>query len=581
MLYIQNLEVSFGSRKVLQGISLELNKGEALAVVGESGAGKTTLGLAVSGMIGRPDAGSGRSRQGGRTEGKILFQGKDILQAPEEELRQLRWNRIAYVFQNVVNALNPVLPVIDQVAEPVWTHGLGTKRQAWERARTMLEKTGLEAAKAKKYPHQLSGGELQRSLLAMALINEPDLLILDEPTASLDPVIKKEILTILKEAAQNCAVLLITHDLAVASALSQRTAVLYQGLVLEEGPSEKVLQTPHHPYMRALLRSYPNMTTTKDIQSIKQVSGEDLPGCPFQTRCTQAIEICREAVPELKQISIGLQSGPSDSSPVLFKNVSKVACHRGGIVPSLIVHKFKKKYNASFTLQETSFILFEGETVALVGQSGSGKSTIARLIMGLEDPDQGNLLLEERKAAFPREPDFYSKVQMVFQNPYDAFNSRLTVLEAVTEPLAIQKKVSKEERNGQGRKVLQEVGLPTTADFLESYPGHLSGGELQRLAIARALIVDPEILVADEPTSALDAIVQARVIKLLMDLQEQRGLGILFITHDLALARKIADRIIVLDNGIQVEQGLSWEISTRPKHPITRKLILSAAEIFE
>jgi len=391
----------------------------------------------------------------------------------------------------------------------------------------------------------------------MALINEPDVLILDEPTASLDPIIRKEILTILQEVARNCAVLLITHDLSVASVLSHRTAVLYQGLVLEEGPTGKVLQAPHHPYMRALLRSYPNMTTTKDIQSVRQAAGGDRQGCPFRSRCTQAIEICAEAVPELTAISVGLRSDPADSSAARFTTISKVACHRGGIVPSLIVHRLKKKYQAGFTLQETSFILFEGETVALVGQSGSGKSTVARLIMGLERPDQGNLLLEERKVAFPREPEFYNNVQMIFQNPYDAVSTRMTVLEAVTEPLVIQKKGSKEERKDKGRKVLQEVGLPTTADFLGSCPGHLSGGELQRLAIARALIVDPKILVADEPTSALDAIVQARVIKLLLDLQEQRGLGILFITHDLALARKIADRIIVLDNGVQVEQGLS------------------------
>jgi len=495
-------------------------------------------------------------------------------------LRQLRWNNIAYVFQNVANALNPVLPVIDQIAEPFWEHGRGTRTQALERAEIVLEKVGLAADKAVRYPHQLSGGELQRALIAMALINEPEVLILDEPTASLDPLVRKEILILLKEVAQNCAILLITHDLSVASALSQRTVVLYQGRIVEEGPTEKVLRIPHHPYMRALLRSYPHMTTTKDIQSIKQSFEEPSQGCPFRPRCTQAIGICMESVPRLIQFSIPYKLClEQDNLKNSTRNISKVACHRGGIVPYLVIYKFSKRYNHLFNLKDMSLIIFEGETVALVGQSGSGKSTIAKLIMGLEPPDKGKIFLEEKQVAFPRKREFYGKVQMVFQNPYDAINPRMTIRETITEPLIIQEIGNETEQKDKASKVLLEVGLPTTDDFLESYPDCLSGGELQRLAIARALILDPKILIADEPTSALDAIVQARIFKLLMELQEQRGLGILLITHDLALARKIADRIIVINDGVQVEQGLSWEITTQSIHPLTRKLLESAAEI--
>lgn len=580
MLQINRLRVSFGSKEVLKGISLELPKGQTLAVIGESGAGKTTLALTIAGLAGRPDSSAGRSHKGGQAEGTVLFQGKNILLLPEEELQQLRWNKIACVFQNVASALNPVLPVIDQIAEPVWQHGLGNKVTARKRALEVLAKTGLSEEKALRYPHQLSGGEIQRALIAMALINDPEVLILDEPTASLDPVVRTEILGFLQKATRDCAVLLITHDLAAASLLSTRTAVLYQGRVVEEGPTASVLRTPHHPYMRALLRSYPHMTTTKDIQSLKQSSEESTQGCPFRPRCTQAVEICQKSVPPLKEYSINLKHpSPGRTETGRTENIAKVACHRGGIVPYLVVHKLNMRYNTSFNLQDISFIIFEGETVALVGPSGSGKSTIAKLIMGLSQPDQGKLLLEEKAVPFPRPRDFYQRVQMVFQNPYDAVNPGMTVRQVITEPLVVQKIGSEQERTAEAARVLFEVGLPSSPDFMESYPDCLSGGEIQRLAIARALILKPKLLIADEPTSALDAIVQARILKLLMDLQEQRGLGMLFITHDLAVARKIADRIIVMDNGKQIEQGLSWEITTKASHPLTRSLIESAAEI--
>lgn len=577
ILEIRNLSVSYGKKEVLRGINLELYKGETLAVVGESGAGKTTLGLTVAGLIGRESTSTGRNQKDGRVQGSILYRDRDILSLPEGELRKLRWNRISFVFQNVTNALNPVLPVIDQVAEPVVEHGLGSNRPALERARSMLELVGFPENKSKNYPHQLSGGELQRVLLAMALVNNPEVLILDEPTASLDPIIRKEIIALLKKIAENCAVLLITHDLAAASLLSDRTAVLYKGRILEEGLTEKVLYTPHHPYMRALLRSYPNMTTTKDIQAIKHSQENTDRGCPFAARCTQALDICRNSVPELKELSVVLNTRGGNG--VERNRAAKVACHRGGIVPYLVTYRLKKKYNRSFTLEDISFILFEGETVALVGQSGSGKSTIAKIIMGLDPPDDGKILLEEKPLPAKRPKDFYRKVQMIFQNPYDAVSRRMTVREVLTEPLVVQKAGNTGEFEEKAKKVLQEVGLPDSEDFLESYPHSLSGGELQRLAIARALILDPKLLIADEPTSALDALVQARILKMLMSLQEQRGLGMLFITHDIALARKIADRIIVIRDGRLVEQGLSREIITSPRDPYTKRLIDSAAEI--
>jgi peptide/nickel transport system ATP-binding protein len=581
LLQIHDLHLSFGDKEVLKGIDLELNKGEILAVVGESGAGKTTLGLSLGGLIGRENPAAGRSQKGGQAKGQILFQGQNILSLPEEELRKLRWNKISFVFQNVPNALNPVLPILEQVAEPYWVHGIGTRFQAKERAREMLELVHFPQAKGLNYPHELSGGEIQRALIAMALINEPELLVLDEPTASLDPLTRREIAKLLTKVTQNCAVLLITHDLSLASVLSTRVAVLYKGRILEEGSTEKVLQTPHHPYMRALLRSYPHMSTSKDLQSINLTLEEPLQGCAFRPRCSQAIEICAHSSPPLLEFNLSLGTGLSEDpiAPRPLNIASKVACHRGGIIPYLVAHRLAKQYDRDFSLQETSFIIFEGETVALVGQSGSGKSTLAKLIIGLEKADQGRVLLEEEQVPFPRDQKFLRRVQLIFQNPYEAVNPRMTIREIVTEPLVIQKIGQEKERQDKVLRVLEEVGLPQSNAFLQSFPGTLSGGELQRLVIARSLILEPKLLIADEPTSALDALVQARILKLLMELQEKRGLGMLFITHDIALARKIADRILVIKNGVIVEQGLSWEITTRPRHPYTKRLLEAAAAI--
>ncbi|NLP43493.1 MAG: ABC transporter ATP-binding protein [Peptococcaceae bacterium] len=579
MLQINNYHLSYGKKKVLRGIDLVVNKGETLALVGESGAGKTSLGLSIGGLIGRESEPANQAKV--QTQGQIIFQGKDILHLSAEELQELRWSKISFVFQNVSNTLNPVLTIWEQVSEPYSSHHLGTRRQAREQARIMLDKVAFPSAKINHYPHQLSGGELQRALIAMALINKPEVLILDEPTASLDPITRQELVQLLSRITKDCAVLLITHDLSVASALSKRTAVLYKGKILEEGPTDKVLQTPHHPYMRALLRSYPHMHSSKDIQSINLNLKEPAEGCVFFPRCTQALPICQTTAPPVLEFKLTVLSANAKEELDFFgqNGSSKVACHRGGIVPYLVVHRLSKSYGPEFSLREVSFMVFEGETVALVGQSGSGKSTIAKLIMGLEKPDQGNILYEEQKTPFPRSQEFLQKVQLIFQNPYDAVSPRLTIKEIIQEPLLIQKIGTQEEKNAKAIQALADVGLPTEDRFLHSYPSSLSGGELQRVAIARALILEPKLLIADEPTSALDALVQAKIIKLLMGLQEQRGLGMLFITHDIALARKIADRILVIQNGEIVEQGLAWEVTSNPKHPFTKQL-LAAASVF-
>jgi peptide/nickel transport system ATP-binding protein len=286
-----------------------------------------------------------------------------------------------------------------------------------------------------------------------------------------------------------------------------------------------------------------------------------VPGCPFHPRCTQAIAICRQQVP-----------------PLIEQGGRMVACHLGGIIAALSVRGLKKSFGSLLAVDGVSLLIEHGETLALVGQSGSGKTTMARLITGILAADEGEVYLEGGRVD-RRQKDFHKTVQMVFQNPGEALSHRLTVLEAVREPLEVQGIGTKEERDARARKVIREVELPTTEAFLDEYPHHLSGGELQRVNIARALVLNPKVLIADEPTAFLDSSVQAKILKLLLNLQEQRGLSMLFITHDIAVARKISDRIAVMQGGRIVEEGPASRLLARPSHPYTRSLLGAAAEL--
>jgi len=549
LLEIRDLHVSYGSDVILSGLDLEIAAGETLAIIGESGAGKTTLGLSIMGLV------------EGRVGGSILFQGKELLKLPEPEMQAIRWNRIAMAFQNVNNVLNPVYKVLDQVAEPIIEHRLSGKKEAREKAGKLLERFGLPRSRFAAYPHQLSGGEQQRVLLAMSLANDPELLILDEPLSSLDVTTRGELGVLLQNIDNNCARLVITHDLDTAGQLSDRLAVLYGGRIVESGPTGEVLRQPRHPYTRALIRAYPNMTTVKDLQGIKGRMTRPVGGCAFHPRCTQAIDICRSELP-----------------PLVRDNGRAVACHRGGIITLLSTLNLSKQFGPLKAVDSVSLSIASGETLALVGQSGSGKTTLARTIMGLYAPSDGSIYLEGEEVT-GRGRDFYKRVQMIFQNPNESLSHRLTVLESVTEPLEIQEIGTKEERREKAIRTIGEVELSQNEDFLDTYPHHLSGGELQRVAIARALVVDPELLIADEPTAFLDASVGAKVLKLLLNLQEHRGLSMLYITHDLAVARKVSDRIAVMLEGRIIEEGFSNEVIASPRQAYTRRLLSSASTL--
>jgi len=549
MLKLEALQVSYGEKKILNGIDLELQDGESLAIIGESGAGKTTLALSLMRLV------------DGSIKGKILFKGLDLLSLPEEEITELRGNRIAWAPQNANNTLNPVYTILNQVAESITEHKLKNRRDAKKQASILLSSFGIPVNRFSAYPHQLSGGEQQRVLLAIASANQPELLILDEPISSLDAPARAEVIELLKHINQGCSLVVMTHDISTAAKLADKVAILYAGRIVELGLKDEVLSRPRHPYTRGLVRCYPDITTGKDLQGIKGVMDRSASGCAFHPRCTQAIEICRKEVPPLR-----LTKG------------RYIACRRGGIIPLLSTKNLSRRFGSLLAVDSVNITIEGGETLALVGESGSGKTTLAKLIMGLIEPNEGEIYLEDSLVS-NRGKDFYRQVQMIFQNPGESLSHRLSVLELVRESLDIQEIGTKDERDRLVKQVLREVELPDTKAFLNEYPHHLSGGEMQRVTIARALVLKPRLLIADEPVAFLDSSLQAKILKLLLKLQEQRGLSLLFITHDIAVARKISDRIAVMKDGKIVEQGPATKIITSPGHAYTRKLSQAALNL--
>ena len=573
------------SIQAVEEVCLEIKAGQCLALVGESGSGKTTLGKACLGLL----------PENAATEGRIFLNNREIDFQDEQALNRMRWKKMSMVFQNGAMSLNPAYRIIDQVAEPVMDKEGTNGKEALKRAAHALLHIGLPEECHGRYPHQLSGGQVQRSLLAMAMILDPEILIMDEPTSALDALYKGFVGGIIRDYKERGkGILLITHDLEFAVRHGDEMAVLYLGQIMETLPAGEMLSNPLHPYTMALGRSYPTMNTARDLGGIRgdafyrlvhqhgrlneaqyhhshiqipessHLNGHAPPtGCLFQGRCTQAIEPCKTGIVTLEAIAR-----------------HQVRCLRHGIVTSFAFEGVTKRYGPVTALNPTDLELKAGELLSLVGETGSGKTTLAMIAAGVIRQDRGRRIFEDRDMDEWLKKDAKSmaeRIGVIYQNPAESISHRFTVYDAVAEPLNIHNVgKDKTEKREMVKSVLADVHLSTDDVFLGRYPHELNMGALQRICIARALVLSPSLLIADEPTSALDPSVQAKVLKLLLDLQTERGLTMLFVSHDMALARKISDRIGVMLAGGLVELGQASLVLSRPAHPYTKMLLESA-----
>lgn len=566
LLAIQNLRVTFGLVRALDGVSFELGAGKALAIVGETGSGKTTLARALLGL-----------HPAGSMGGSIRWQGEELTGLDEAKWRVLRWRRIALAVQNAGTAFDPVYRVGEQIVEPIREHLGFSKPDAWTRATALVAQVGLTERHLRAYPHQLSGGEKQRLMLAMALSCDPDLLIVDEPTSGQDMLSRTHIIDLLRRIRQETgtSLLIISHDLAAVAQLADQVAVLYAGKLAELGAARDVLTMPRHPYSWGLLNAYPNMTTARDLSGIRgQMPDPAHPptGCRFHPRCTQAVDQCRLIDPPLEKHQGRL-----------------VACHLGGVQTLLKADDLHKTFSTNghhgpaeliHAVHRVSLDVLEGEVVGVVGETGSGKTTLGNLLGGLLEPDTGDIQFEGDTLNGKTTKDQRRRIQIIPQDPFDSVSPHLSVRQIVREPLDVQGIGTRAECDAEVKRALTAVSLPTSDDFLARRPHELSGGQLQRVVIARALALHPKLIVADEPVSMLDASEQAKLITLLKTIQNERGMGLLLISHDLALVRKVADRILVMREGQIVEQGPTSQIITHPQHDYTRAL-LGAAPAFD
>jgi len=517
MLTVENLSISFvsrmGTQRVVNDASFAVAAGETTAIIGESGAGKSVACYSLLGLVPRPP---------GRIDsGRALFQGRDLLQLSAAELRRIRGRDIAMVFQDPMTCLNPYLRVGDQLMEPLRYHKRVSRAEARARALALLEEVGLRdpGTTIDYYPHEFSGGMRQRVMIAMALINEPKLLIADEPTTALDVTIQAQILALLSrlQRDRNLGIIFISHDLAVVADIADRIVVMQDGAVVESGDRDAIFRNAQHPYTRKLLRAIPR-------------GGKDSPA--------------------------------SGSAPlVIVRNL----CTR-----------FRHGNSWVRAVDNVSFDVNRGEVLGLVGESGSGKSTIGRSLLRLLPIASGQVLFDGQELTALRANElkaFRRRMQIIFQDPFASLNPRMTVYDTLAEPLLLHGIERRDTVAGRVLQLMDEVGL--SRRYVRKYPHEFSGGQRQRIAIARALATRPEFVVADEAVSALDVTVQAQVLDLMRQLARDYGLTMLFISHDLAVVRQLADRILVLQAGKIVEQAPAPDIFARPQQAYTRQLLQS------
>lgn len=581
-----------GAAPVFDGVSLTLHAGESIGIAGESGSGKSTLLLALMGVL-RP----GLTRQAGH----VRFRGADVLGQSDVDLLNMRGRRIALIPQNAGTALTPTLRVGAQIDEALRLH---TALDAPARARRLVElltKARLPQSESlvHRYPHELSGGQIQRVAIAMALAGEPEVLLLDEPTTGLDVTTQAAILDLLAELqhASGVAMICVSHDLGVLSRLCRHLAVMYSGQLIEDGPTKALLARPGHPYAAALLSSVPRLThpgIPLPIPGVPPAPSARPFGCSFSPRCVLADARCHAQRPMLREIGtlrhaacfhVATAQRHSPPEPDTAVRVStaialEVSDLSVSYALSTALGRILGLSRAVPTVRDLSFTLKSGEVLGLVGESGSGKSTILRAIAGLWPPVSGRIALggtEPLPARVAhRSKSQLRRIQMVFQNPDASLNPRQRIIDILAQPIRLYRTVGPEGLRARAVALLAEVRLDET--YLDRFPGQLSGGERQRVAIARAFAAEPEILLCDEITTALDVSVQAAILQLVRDLAASRGVATIFVSHDLAVVRAIADRIAVLKDGILVEIGTAAQICDSPASDYTRRLLAAVLE---
>ncbi|TYC57672.1 ABC transporter ATP-binding protein [Marinobacter sp. BW6] len=600
ILDIQDLSVDIptdsSTLHAVRGISLELNRGETLGIVGESGSGKSMTALALMNLL--PPAAR-------RQASCIDFDGSDLTHATERELAsKIRGQRIGMIFQEPMTSLNPVYSIGRQLKETMTLHRKVSDAEAEKRAIYLLEKVGLPdpASRLKQYPHELSGGQRQRVMIAMALMNEPELLIADEPTTALDVTIQAQILHLLRELQQEfgMSMILITHDLGVVSRAADNIAVMYAGDIVETGKTAEVLEDPRHPYTKGLLECVPGYQGGSQqrlgaIPGIVPAMTGEISGCAFASRCPRAADVCRTTNPPTKKLHEGRyfvchepdipNQGRATKQSAPGKATGKTASHGAEDVLTVdhvsctfsVRRGLFGKRKPLQALDDVSLTLKKGEVLALVGESGCGKTTLTRTIMGLQASSKGSVTLNGQRIENLPPMERARMIQPIFQDPYSSLNPRKTIGEIIAKPLVVHGIGSKHEQHQQVRKMMDLVGLPSRV--FNSYPDQLSGGQRQRAAIGRALILNPEVVICDEPTSALDVSVQAQILNLLLDLRDELDLTYLFVTHNLSVVQHMADRVAVMYLGEIVECGERDQVMSNPKHPYTHALMDSALSI--
>ncbi len=615
-----NYETQEGKVQAVDGVSLDIEEAQQLGLIGESGCGKTTLLKAIVQVL---------PRNGRIAGGEILFKGMDLLRLPAAEMRQLRWREIATIPQASMDSLNPVQRVGKQLTKLLTVRGGLGKAAAQRRAVELFDLVGLDTGRLMHYPHEFSGGMKQRAVIAMALALNPSLLIADEPVTALDVIVQHQILEVLRRLQEelNLTVMLITHDISVVAQVCDSVSVMYAGQIVERADAKPFFQSPAHPYSLGLQQAFPNLVRPRDVLVSIEGYPPDLrqppQGCRFAERCPFVLDACHQTDPVLEKVGdnrsaaclrsqemdalrqqaedptlwqhvevtqqfqdhpatapIALTadeakhstSGQNDNVLIEMRSVSKRFKIGGGLAGLLRGDKEQTVY----AVNNISFTLKRGESLGLAGESGCGKSTTGKLLVKLVDASEGEILFDGLDLAKLDDKEtlaFRSRVQLMFQNPFEALNPRFTLYRSLTEPLIIHGWKDETKRLNRVIETLDRVNLRPAEAFLDKYPHQLSGGQLQRVVLARALVLHPDFLVADEPVSMLDVSVRAGILNTTRRLARELGLATVYISHDLSLLQYTCDRIAIMYLGEIVEIGPSQDVIRHPQHPYTQALI--------